>query len=123
MKCGYNFDPAKLKASYLAYEAGAGATPADVTRIEQIYNIGYNGVAKAVVEAPDYCTDAKTREIKAELTRHLAGDYSPPPPPKIDPKKEEGFMSSFFGNNEEVESGPKYGSSDWWERQRERVGK
>ena len=34
---------------------------------------------------PDYCTDKKSAEIKADLTRHLAGDYTPNlPKPKVE---------------------------------------
>lgn len=122
LKCGYNFDPAKLKSAYLAYETSLGATPADLAKIEQVYNVGFNGVAKALVESSDYCTEAKTREIKADLTRHLAGDYSPPPPKVVAKKDEGGFLSTIF-DGDNVESGPKFGSSDWWDKQRERIGK
>jgi hypothetical protein len=92
VKCGFNFDPAKLKASYLAYESKQpGAT--DRARIEKIYDVSFNGVAKAVVGETEYCTDAKTKVIKADLTRHLAGDYTPSPPPKVE--QEEGLFSGW----------------------------
>ncbi len=34
---------------------------------------------------PDYCTERKSQEIKADLTRHLAGDFTPklPQQPKV----------------------------------------
>ncbi len=92
VKCGFNFDPAKLKASYLAYESQQpGAT--DRAKIEKIYDVSFNGVAKAVVGETDYCTDAKTKVIKADLTRHLAGDYTPSSHPKAEP--EEGGLFSW----------------------------
>lgn len=78
VKCGYNFDPQKLRASFMAAEVGAGADSADVPRIEQIYDVSFNGVAKATAEDPAYCSEARTREIKSELARHLAGDFTPP---------------------------------------------
>lgn len=79
VRCGYNFDPARLKASFLASEAGQGAAGEDLLKIEKVYDVAYNGVAKAAAEDPDYCTPEKTKEIKADLARHLAGDYTPSP--------------------------------------------
>ena len=80
-KCGYNFDPAKLKANYLAYERALSAS-ADMTQIERTYDVSFNGVAKAVASESDYCSPEKTKTIKADLARHLAGDYTPSAPPK-----------------------------------------
>jgi hypothetical protein len=77
VKCGYNFDPAKLKSAFLAAETTRGGPGADIGRVEKIYDISYNGVMKAVTGQTDYCTSAKTKEIKEDLTRHLAGDYEP----------------------------------------------
>ncbi len=76
-KCGYNFDPEKLKASFLASEIGGGATDADLPRITQIYDVAYNGVTKAISADPHYCSEIKTATIKADLSRHLAGDFTP----------------------------------------------
>ena len=55
VKCGFNFDPAKLKTTYLAYERqqpGAQTSP----RSRRIYDVSFNGVAKAVAAETDYCT-------------------------------------------------------------------
>lgn len=79
VKCGFNFDPGKLKTNYIAYEKQQ-APGQDTSKIERIYDVSFNGVAKAVAAEGDYCSDAKTRKIKADLTRHLAGDYTPNPP-------------------------------------------
>ncbi len=79
VKCGYNFDPQKLRAAFLAAEIGGGASPADTQRIEQIYDVSFNGVAKATAADPAYCSETRTQGIKADLARHLAGDYTPPP--------------------------------------------
>lgn len=92
VKCGFNFDPAKLKASYLAYESQQPGA-ADRAKIERIYDVSFNGVAKAVVGENEYCSDQKTKVIKADLTRHLAGDYTPSPPPKV--AQEEGLLSGW----------------------------
>jgi hypothetical protein len=92
IKCGFNFDPAKLKTNYLAYERTLSAT-ADLAKIEKIYDVSFNGVAKAVAGESDYCSNEKTKTIKADLARHLAGDYTPSPPPKQ--QEEEGLFSGW----------------------------
>jgi hypothetical protein len=94
IKCGFNFDPAKLKTNYLAYERTLSAT-ADLAKIEKIYDVSFNGVAKAVAGESDYCSNEKTKTIKADLARHLAGDYTPSPPPKQ--QEEEGLFSGWGG--------------------------
>jgi hypothetical protein len=78
-KCGYNFDPAKLKANYFAAEAALGTPPADMVKVEKVYTVAHNGVTKAAATDPNYCSDAKTKQIKEDLTKLLAGDYTPPP--------------------------------------------
>ena len=35
-------------------------------------------------QAEDFCTEAKTKEIKTDLTRHLTGDFTPPARQKAD---------------------------------------
>jgi hypothetical protein len=102
IKCGFNFDPAKLKASYLAYERGQPSAP-DMVKIEKIYDVSFNGVAKAVAGEADYCTEQKTKTIKADLARHLAGDYTPSPLPEA--PQEEGLFSG-WGSADEDRKGP-----------------
>jgi surface antigen len=101
IKCGFNFDPAKLKTNYLAYER---QTPGvDVAKIERVYDVSFNGVAKAVASETDYCSTEKTRTIKADLGRHLAGDFSPSTAPKE--PQEEGLLSGWGSGSS---SGPGY---------------
>ena len=119
VKCGYNFDAAKLKASYLASEVALGASNEEVAKIEQIYTVSFNGVTKATAAEPEYCSDGKTQAIKADLGKLLAGDYNPPPR-KI-AKQEGGVFSSLF-DNDNTEKGPAFGTSDWWTKQSESVG-
>lgn len=96
IKCGFNFDPAKLKANYLAYERSLGGPAADLTKIERMYDVSFNAVAKAVSsQADDYCSGEKTKTIRKDLGRHLAGDYSPSAIPKK--KEEEGLFSGWDG--------------------------
>lgn len=83
-KCGYNFDAARLKSNYLAHEMGQGASAQDMAKIERDYDTIRAKVAAAITADPDFCSDKKTREIKADLARHLAGDFTAPASKKID---------------------------------------
>ena len=81
-KCGFNFDPARLRQTYMAYESSQGA--ANLGEIEKAYDQTVASIRTKTGPAEDYCTDRKGREIKADLTRHLAGDYRPNlPQPKV----------------------------------------
>lgn len=99
-KCGFFFDRTKLRATFLAAEQQAGATPEDLAKIEKNYDVSDATMTKVIAQEENYCSAEKTKYIKADLTRHLAGDYNPGPP---HPKKaeEEGLLS--FG---EVGEGP-----------------
>jgi hypothetical protein len=99
IKCGFNFDPAKLKTNYLAYERQTAGV--DMPKIERIYDVSFNGVAKAVATEDDYCSPEKTRTIKADLGRHLVGDYSPSPAPKV--AQEEGLFSGWGSGGSDSE--------------------
>ena len=81
-KCGYNYDPVRLKSGFLAAETHAGAP--DLPKLEREYDTIRAKVASTIGADPEYCTDNRTREIKADLTRHMAGDYAPPASKKID---------------------------------------
>jgi hypothetical protein len=79
VKCGYNFDPNKLKSQYLAYETASA--PALGDKLSRVYDTAFNGVSKAISakeQEEDYCTPDRTARIKDALTRNLAGDYKPP---------------------------------------------
>lgn len=93
VKCGYNFDPARLKSSFLAAEAAQGTSIADLASVERTYDVSFNGVTKAIANQPAYCSERKTAEIKQDLTRHLAGDYTPSAPRKVE--EEDGGILSF----------------------------
>lgn len=88
-KCGFYFDSTKLRASYLAYEAKQ-SPPDQMPKLQQAYDNTFKMIGQRVTADPDYCTDRKSAEIKAELTRHLAGDFTVKPIPK--PKEECGFL-------------------------------
>ncbi len=61
IKCGFNFDPAKLKTNYLAYERQTAGV--DMAKIERVYDVSFN-VAKAVATEADYCSQEKTRRSR-----------------------------------------------------------
>lgn len=97
-KCGYNFDPVKLKANYLASETALGATPADIEKLTKIYEVSHNGVAKAVAGKSGYCTEKKTAHIKEDLTRNLAGDYNPVQRQAEAVPEDGGLLGDMFGD-------------------------
>ena len=86
-RCGFYFDPAKLKASYLSYETRQGAAGEQLGKLQNTYDTTFKSISARVSADPDYCTDKKGTEIKADLQRHLAGDFTPnlPKPKTADP--------------------------------------
>jgi hypothetical protein len=77
-RCGFNLDTAKLKANFIAAEgAQGGADVAELGKLDHVYTGTFNGTLKAVTADEAYCSDARTAHVKADLVRHLAGDYSP----------------------------------------------
>ncbi len=84
-KCGFNFDPVRLRTQFLAAENPVLTNPADAAKLSQIYDTSLNGLSKAVAgQGQDYCSADKTRKIKEALNRHLAGDYTPAPPEPVE---------------------------------------
>jgi hypothetical protein len=96
-KCGFNFDPVRLRTQFLATESPALTNPADAAKLAQIYDTSLNGLSKAVAgQGQDYCSADKTRKIKEALNRHLAGDYTPTPP---EPVEEEAGIFGDLGSS------------------------
>ena len=92
LKCGFNVDPTKMRTQFLTAETAAN--PGDAAKITQVYDTAYKGVSRAVAtQGENYCTEKKVAVIKAALTRHLAGDYTPAPPEPQE-EEEEGLFSS-----------------------------
>ncbi len=110
-KCGFNFDPVRLKSTYLAYEASQGG---NIASAEKIYDQTVNTIRTRTGSADEYCTDRKGREIKADLQRHLAGDYTPKLP---QPKQESAQCGGIFGGA--CDSGEKkdFNARDFWNDQ------
>lgn len=122
VKCGFFFDPVKLKQQFLASEATQGTGVADIGKVEKIYDVSFNGISRGIAAKEDYCSEAKSKEIKQDLTRHLAGDYTPRPTKKV-AKEEGGLFSGLFDGGDDVENGPKMGTDAWWEKQNGKMGR
>jgi hypothetical protein len=86
-RCGFNFDTGKMRSSYLGYEQRQGAAGEQLVKIQNSYDTTFKTVSGRVSADPDYCTDKRSNQIKADLQRHLAGDYKPnlPQPAKAEP--------------------------------------
>jgi hypothetical protein len=75
--CGFVFDPAQLKANYLAAEAQAGKTPGELAKLERAYDYTRDSVAVSIKDDLGYCNKERTAAIRRDLNRYLAGDYTP----------------------------------------------
>jgi len=96
-RCGFNFDPARLKSNFMASEgAQPGADVAELGKLDSFYNSAFNGTLKAVTKDEDYCSQARTQHIKAELARHLAGDFTPGAPFKDPNAADSGLFDGWF---------------------------
>lgn len=77
-RCGFHFDAARLKGTFMASEGGqAGTDVAELSKLDKVYTGSFNGTMRAATADDAYCSEARTKFIKNELGRHLAGDYVP----------------------------------------------
>ncbi|MFA5949550.1 MAG: hypothetical protein WC807_04640 [Hyphomicrobium sp.] len=97
LKCGYNFDPARLKAAFIANETAVGTPVAEIETLEKVYNVGLNGVNKVASTEEGYCSEKKTKEIKSDLNRLLAGDFTPVV--RKAAQQDDGVITGLFGGN------------------------
>ena len=107
-RCGFHFDPAKLKVNYLGYERTQGTDVDRLAKVERAYDSSFKITSDRISGDADYCTDRKGLDIKADLQRHLAGDYSPNLP-----AAKAATNCGFFGCAKSV-SGEPFGSKDFW---------
>ena len=75
--CGFIFNPAELRANFLASEAQAGATPQQMETIEHAYDYTLQSVTATIKDNLSYCNKDRTAAIRRDLNRYLAGDYTP----------------------------------------------
>ena len=75
--CGFVFDPARLRANYMASEMQAGNTPEQMEKIERAYDYTLQSVTATIKDNLRYCSTERTAAIRVDLNRYLAGDYTP----------------------------------------------
>jgi hypothetical protein len=107
-RCGFYFDPAKLKINYLNYERTQGANNEQLAAIEKSYDASYKTTSDRIVGDAAYCSDRKGLDIKADLQRHLAGDYTPNLP-----AAKPAVTCGLFGCPESVPDKP-FSSGEFW---------
>ncbi len=87
-KCNFYFDDAKLKAGLLSYETKLDPDPVKLQKISQTYDYTRDTIAKRIAAGENYCDPVKIGQIRKDLNRHLAGDYTPASTQKAEIKKE-----------------------------------
>lgn len=97
-RCGFYFDPVKLRTNFLAAEAAQGAGPDQLQKIEREYDHIRGAVLKATTAEADYCNKPRANEIKTDLNRHLAGDFTPTPKK---PEAQGGLFSGLMDSSEQ----------------------
>jgi hypothetical protein len=113
-RCGFYFDPGKLRSSYLVYESQHGAVGDQLAKIQAAYDSTFNTISAKIGADADYCSDRKTAEIKADLQRHLAGDYQP----NLPQPKAASASCGWFGCTDVSTSADKpFDSKDFWKKQ------
>lgn len=75
--CAFGLNPQKLKGDYLAWERTQGLPPETIENLGATYDKAFLTFYAKVKDTPGYCSKAKIEEIRPEINRHLAGDYSP----------------------------------------------
>lgn len=107
-KCGFNFDPVKLRNQFLASEAAA--SPNEAANLTQVYDTSFRGISKTLVGrgGDEYCTPAKSDAIKTALNRHLSGDYTPEPPPPPSEAADAGILGGVFDSSPDGGRNPNF---------------
>ena len=116
VKCGFNFDPAKLKSAFLASEAQAGLGVDELAKTEKVYGVAYSGVAKGVQGMTPHRSQIRRDQVRPHPPPRRR--FLPAPPRE---KADDSIWASFF-DNASVENGPKFGSQEWWDRQKDKSG-
>jgi aerobic-type carbon monoxide dehydrogenase small subunit (CoxS/CutS family) len=111
-KCGFNFDAAGLRSRYLAYETQQGGNGQPIAQIEKTYDSTFQRIRTGLEE--DACSDKKSAEIKAALSKQLAGDFTPNFPA---PKKEVAQCGGLFAPTcQDNDPNQKFNSKDFWQK-------
>ncbi len=75
--CAFGLNPQKLKGDYLNWERAQGSNAEAIQSLNSTYDKAFLTFYDKVKETPGYCNKAKIEEIRPEINRHLAGDYTP----------------------------------------------
>jgi hypothetical protein len=116
-RCGFYFDPGKLRASYLAFEARQ-SNGEQLAKSEKSYDATFKVISERVSDEADYCTDQKSAAIKADLARYLQGDFTP-----NFPKAKVVESCGFFGCNPTANPDEKLDVKKFWQDQAVKNGK
>ena len=76
-------------------EVQQGTSADDLARVDRLFGVTQTTVARAIAGEADYCSDERIAYIRGDLTRHLAGDFTPGRPRSF--AKDEGGLLSFGG--------------------------
>ncbi len=82
-RCGFYFDPAKLRQSFITSQIADGVKGDQLAKAQQSYDASFTRVSKALAGQETYCDEPQVADIKANLNRHLAGDFSTAKPAKV----------------------------------------
>ena len=85
-KCNFYFDDAKLKSAFLGYETKLNPDPVKLQKISQTYDYTRDTISQRIAAGEDFCDPQKIEQIRNDLNRHLAGDFTPTPQAEV--KKE-----------------------------------
>ena len=107
-RCGFNFDAAKLKANFLTSESQRGQQ-ANLANIEKSYDQTFTTISARIKGEDGYCTEKKSAAIKADLQRHLAGNYDP----KL-PEEKKVAASGLFDGFISDEPQDKFDAKTYW---------
>jgi len=75
--CGLGFDEAKLKASYLRYEAAQSAGGAQLAAIEKSYDATRAEILRTMGSEPAVCSAKQIADSRADIQRYIAGYFTP----------------------------------------------
>jgi len=80
-KCGFQLDPAKLRADYFAWEAQLGTDQTVLAKLNGDYDKAQALIAQRVAAKPvaEYCSEAQVAETRRFIQRYMTGDFSATP--------------------------------------------
>ncbi len=93
-KCKFYFNDQKLKSSLIAYETRLQPDPAVLQKISQTYDYTRNTISQRIAANDEFCSKRKIEEIRKDLNRHLAGDFTPAPKRQVAEKKEAEILTN-----------------------------